>query len=142
LELDVITYERFDGPSPALSTLLKEAAEDKFLGNIVYERMSDKIILFKEGPTLIGFAMPRLENGYYRVGPIFVTEARQGKGVARDFLKSFFVARSGRAYIEPDNIASRKSFEAAGFRYTGKVYVKGPDRYLQYEKFVSKSLSW
>lgn len=138
----MITYEKFDGPNLALNNMLKEAAEDRFLGDIVYERMTDKIILFKDGSSLIGFAMPRLENGFWRVGPIYVTKARQGKGVARDFLKSFFTTRSGRAYIEPDNVASRKSFEAAGFRYTGKVYVKGTERYLQYEKFVSKSLSW
>lgn len=138
----MITYEKYDGETAPLTALLKEAAQDRFLGDIVYERKTDKMILMKDGSTLVGFAMPRLENGFFRVGPIFVTKSRQGKGVARDFLKSFFVARSGRAYIEPDNIASRKSFEAAGFRYTGKVYVKGTERYLQYEKFVSKSLSW
>lgn len=138
----MITYEKYTGETAALTAMLKEAAQDRFLGDIVYERKTDKMILMKEGPRLVGFAMPRLEQGFYRVGPIFVDPALRGKGVATDFLKSFFAARSGRAYIEPDNVASRKSFEAAGFRYTGKVYVKGSERYFQYEKFVSKSLSW
>jgi len=142
LEHDVITYEKFTQHNNTLGAMLKDASEDEFLGDVVYQRMTPALIEFKSGSELVGFAIPRLEQGFFRVGPIYVDPKWRGKGVATDFLKSFFEHRSGRAYIEPNNTASKKSFEAAGCRYTGKVYVKGPERYLQSEKRVSKSLSW
>lgn len=138
----MITYQQYKQDTPALTKMLAEARNDQFLGDVVYARKSDKMILMMDGQKLIGFAMPRLESGFYRVGPIYVDPSYRGKGVAKDFLTWFFESRSGRAYIEPHNTASRKSFSAAGFVMTGKVHVKGNDRFLQFEKRVSKSLSW
>lgn len=122
--------------------MLADASRDPFLGDIVYARKTDQMILIMEGTKLVGFAMPRLESGFYRVGPIYVDPRQRGKGIATAFIKSFFQSRDGRAYIDPTNLASRKSFSAAGFIQTGKVYRKGTEQYLQYEKRVTRSLSW
>lgn len=122
--------------------MLADASRDQFLGDIVYARKTDQMILIMDGSTLIGFAMPRLESGFYRVGPIYVDPSQRGKGVATTFIKSFFASRSGRAYIDPANTPSRKSFSAAGFTQTGKIYRKGDEQYLQYEKRVIRSIAW
>jgi L-amino acid N-acyltransferase YncA len=142
LESEIITYEKYTKDTPALIKMLADASRDPFLGDIVYARKTDQMILIMDGAKLIGFAMPRLESGFYRVGPIYVDASQRGKGVATAFIKSFFESRSGRAYIDPTNIPSRKSFSAAGFIQTGKVYRKGDEQYLQYEKRVLKSIAW
>lgn len=122
--------------------MLADASKDYFLGDVVYLRKTDQMILIMEGRQLVGFAMPRLESGFYRVGPIYVDPAHRSKGVARDFIKSFYASRNGRAYIDPTNAPSRKAFEHAGFVNTGDVYKKGTDVYLKYEKRVNKTLAW
>lgn len=142
MESEIITYEKFTKQTPALTKMLADASRDHFLGDIVYQRQTPNMILIMDGPTLIGFAMPRLESGFYRVGPIYVDPTQRGKGVATTFIKSFYENRNGRAYIDPANTASRASFKAAGFTQTGKVYRKGEEEYLQYEKRVMKSIAW
>jgi L-amino acid N-acyltransferase YncA len=142
LESEIITYEKYTHDTPALKKMLADASHDQYLGDIVYQRKTDQMILIMDGTKLIGFAMPRLEHGFYRVGPIYVDSSQRGKGVATTFIKSFFESRNGRAYIDPTNIPSRKSFSAAGFVQTGKVYRKGDEQYLQYEKRVMKSITW
>ena len=142
MESEIITYEKYTHDTPALKKMLADASHDQFLGDIVYARKTDQMILIMDGSELIGFAMPRLESGFYRVGPIYVDPTQRGKGVATTFIKSFFASRNGRAYIDPANTPSRKSFKAAGFIQTGKVYRKGDEQYLQYEKRVLKSIAW
>lgn len=138
----MITYDRYTTDTPGLKAMLKAASEDPFLGKLVYDRFGENNIYFRDGRTLVGFAMPRLEQGFYRVGPIYVDPAHRGKGIALAFVKDFYASRNGRAYIEAHNTSSIKLFTAAGFRKTGFVYRKDGEAYDQYEKRVNKSLTW
>lgn len=124
--------------------IFAEAAKNPYLGDLVYDRRTDKTIYFSDGAKAIGFAIPRQESGYYRVGPIYVTPEYQGKGIAQTFVKEFFKSRQGRAYIEPENAASRKLFESVGFKATGRILKdKEGVQYLQYEwRPGTKVLSW
>lgn len=124
--------------------IFAEAAKNQYLGDIVYDRRTDKTIYFSDGAKVVGFAVPRQEGVYYRVGPIYVTPEYQGKGVAKSFVKEFFGTRKGRAYIEPDNASSRALFESVGFKSTGRILKDGEGvSYMQYESHPrSKTLSW
>lgn len=65
---------------------------------------------------IVGFATPRQDkDDVWRMGAIYVKPEYRGKGLARTAIQSFMYKRKGRAFIENENIASQKAYEAAGF---------------------------
>jgi len=129
---------------PKVQPLIEASIKNDFLGEIVRERLNNQIVVFVYDGQYAGYAVPRQEGLYWRVGPIYVDPKYQGKGIAKAFITSFFEHRKGRAYIDPANLSSSKAFLAAGFRKTGKV-LRGSrgDLLDQYEWTPSsKALQW
>lgn len=103
-----------------IAELMKMAAKDKFLGDIVYDQPSSRLRLIYHEGEIVGMCWPRRESdGRYRTGPIFVDPHYRGKGIGTTFLKEFFSTKKGRAYIEPDNHASITMYKKAGFKKVG-----------------------
>ena len=133
-----VTDKNHGVPSNEIEAILKKAARDPFLGNFIYgKKLTDMILFISEG-ILVGFAIPRKDSdGHYRTGPIYVEPSARGKGIAGEFVKSYFEKRKGRSWIEKKNVASQKTFESAGFRRTNKVHVD-PDGTVLYEYIKSE----
>lgn len=98
--------------------LLLRADSDPLLAGYVYPDDESKARLpIYYGANLVGFATPRQDNdGVWRMGAIFVLPENRGRGLARNAIASFMICRRGRAFIEHDNIASQRAYEAAGFK--------------------------
>lgn len=118
-----------------IAELMKMAAKDKFLGDIVYDQPSSRLRLIQHEGEIVGMCWPRRESdGRYRTGPIFVDPHYRGKGIGTRFLQEFFATKKGRAYIERDNHASIAMYKKAGFKKVGepKVGSKIPREFDQY----------
>lgn len=109
-----------------IDSILLKASKDPYLGDFIYKKKLDNIVLFVLDQKVVGFAIPRKDSdGHYRTGPIYVDSAARGKGVAKEFVKQYFENRKGRAWIEKTNTPSQKTFESAGFKRTHRVHVDG-----------------
>jgi superfamily II DNA or RNA helicase len=65
----------------------------------------------------VGFFTPRKSHdGSHRIGAIYVQPAHRGKGLASTAIRDYMKDKTGRAFIEHDNKASRKAFLAAGYK--------------------------
>lgn len=132
------------GKDPKIQHLIEDSIKNDFLGEIVRDRLNHQVVVFVYDGAYAGYAIPRQEGAYWRVGPIYVDPKYQGKGIAKTFIQGFFATRKGRAYIDPKNLASGKAFIDSGFKKTGKV-MRGSrgDLLEQYEWTPpSKTLGW
>lgn len=121
-----------------MNAILAKSTEEVFLGIHVNARLDENITFFFKQGTVIGYAIPRHIDGYWRVGPIYIDPAYRGLGVASTYILDFFKGKLGTAWIESDNVASQRTFLKAGFvkttgTITGKlgaiyeVWVKKPE---------------
>lgn len=130
-----IEFKRVNKITPEINKLLEEAANDKYLGEIVFSKKIGVIYLFEIDGELVGFAIPRRESdGYFRTGPIYVRPKYRNKGIASNFVSSFFKHRKGRAYIDVTNKASQKIFIKNGFIKTNKTILVDDEILQQYLK--------
>lgn len=49
---------------------------------------------------------------------IYLLPEFRGKGMAREAISAFMKGKRGRAFIEDENVASQRAYEAAGFILT------------------------
>ena len=100
--------------------LLLEANKDPMLRGYVHPndhvRAQERVPIESAG-EVVGFFTPREdERGVHRMGAIYVTPAHRGKGLATEAIRGHMAGKRGKAFIEYENKASRRAFEAAGFR--------------------------
>lgn len=107
--------------------LLILADEDPEISGFVYPEDLNRVRAgIYKGNTLVGFFTPREDPKGWRVGAIFVHPSERGGGIAADVLREFFKERvAAPVPISVDNISSRRSFERAGFKDTGKKIIEG-----------------
>lgn len=122
IDFDVI-YVRPGRRTREMDLMLQESTKEEFLGQFVNDRLNEDIVFFTSNGELAGYAIPRMTDGVWRVGPIYTSPKFRGKGVGRWFVREFFKGRKGLAWIEPNNIPSQKTFSSAGFYKTGEEHV-------------------
>lgn len=112
-----IRYKKMSGMTEEILNLLNEADSIPELQGYVFPRLTKDIVIFYDDSKPIGFAIPRLELGYWRVGPIYVKPEYRGKKVAHDFLDEFYNDgdKPARALIEVNNHRSECLFVSLGF---------------------------
>lgn len=102
--------------------LIALAEKDKFLGPEALKHHMDNISMIRYQDKNVGFMVPfRESDGRYRSGTIYIEPKYRNLGLATTHLSQWFKNRRGRAWIEPDNKASQKTFKNAGFYRTGKT---------------------
>lgn len=115
-------------PDSIPKDLLTLADKNPEISGFVYPENENKVRAgIYKGKKLVGFFTPREERGDlgWRVGAIFIHPDERGSGIAAKVLKKFFKDRvAAPVPISVDNISSRKSFERAGFKDTGKEIVE------------------
>lgn len=78
-----------------------------------------RVPILDDNGNVVGFLTPRLHNGYWRAGAIFIAPEQRGKGFATRAIKEFFGGnpnkRPARVWIADYNLASQKAFLKAGF---------------------------
>lgn len=120
--------------SKEIRDIIDLAAKDKYLGDIVYKQPESRLRLLHYDDKIAGVCWPRRDSdGHYRTGPIFVKPEFRNKGVASDFVMSYFDGKKGRAWIEPSNYSSQAIYKKAGFKKSGKSYVSKADGETLYE---------
>ena len=109
-----------------VSELLDDAAKDPFLGDFIYKKNLNDIVLFTYDGELAGFAIPRKDSdGHYRTGPIFVRHGYRKKGIAKKFAAQYFLDKRGRAWIEETNVSSQRLYLSIGFKKTTRRTTDG-----------------
>ena len=99
--------------------------------------------LFSVGDTPVGVCLLGMENGVLTVSELLIDPVKRGNGYGSaalkelleksgDILDKRFV--SAKAVIYPDNIASQKAFEKAGFRFES-AHPDGDAWYYRYDRF-------
>jgi RimJ/RimL family protein N-acetyltransferase len=113
---DAFPFGQFD--MLKMRELLLTAEADPLLAGYVYPDDETKARLpIYNGEKLIGFATPRQDKDeVWRMGAIYILPEHRGHGLGRNAIASFMKGRRGRAFIEDDNIASQRAYEAAGFK--------------------------
>lgn len=121
--------------TPKIEQLLQQASKDPFLGEFVLKKKMEDLVPLEYNGTVVGFAIPRKDpDGKWRTGPIYVDPKSRKHGVASKFIQSFFASKSGRSWIDPNNHASKKAFESAGFKKSGKTTKDGDEVLEEYLK--------
>lgn len=121
--------------TPKIKQLLEQASKDPFLGEFVLKKKMEDLVPLEHDGEIVGFAIPRKEaDGKFRTGPIYVDPKSRKHGVASSFIKTFFSDKPGRSWIDPKNIASKKAFESAGFKKSGKTTKDGDEILEEYLK--------
>lgn len=105
--------------------MLLDTENDPMLGGVVLSRKGRQVSISDEG-KLIGFLTPRKErDGSWRTGAIYIDKKYRSMGYGSSAIYAFFSDKEkGYALIEPDNYASQKAFEKAGFKQTGSFLDK------------------
>ena len=113
--------KQIDYDHPSLNHLRTLASADKFLGEIIHDRKDQHLVIHHDGMP-VAFAIPRQDkDNRWRSGPIFTHPDYRGRGFGKELLSHIFDNKSGRSFIEKDNIASKKSFESIGFKPSGRI---------------------
>ena len=108
--LSEFSFKTLTYDDPSIQHLRQLAANDKYLGDIVNDRITAHIVLYKNNLP-IAFAVPRQDtDGRYRSGPIFVHPNHRNEQAGKRLLNYIFNHKSGRAFIEKDNTASKALF--------------------------------
>lgn len=129
------SFKRLPIDTPGLKKLIHEAENDRELKGIELELKDGKYVgIYHEG-ELVGFATPRREGQvWWRTGAIYITPSKRRRGLASAWVKAFFENKKGVAYIRDGNIASEKTYLAAGFHRTDKSLTEDDGVYHQYKK--------
>jgi 2'-5' RNA ligase/GNAT superfamily N-acetyltransferase len=107
----------------ALKSLLFAANKDPELKGYVWPKkrgIEGRQAIVRD-ENVVGFASPRPSHtgeDVIRVGAIYVDPVHRGQGLASEAIRQIVKGKSGRAFIATDNEASRRAFEAAGFKPT------------------------
>lgn len=102
--------------------LIALAMKDPFLGPAALENHMENISMIQYQGKNVGFMVPfREDDGRYRAGTIFIEPEYRNKGLATTHISEWFRNRRGRAWIEPTNKGSQKTFKNAGFYKTGRT---------------------
>jgi GNAT superfamily N-acetyltransferase len=126
----------------ALLRLVEEAKVDPDLEGVVRDSDAAKRVPIRAmDGEIVGFMTPAKSGEHWRAGATYVSPPHRNQGVASSAIQEFFKDKKGLVYIEPENKASRRSFEKAGFSETGqKVFREGV--FAIYEnKYLEKSAS-
>jgi RimJ/RimL family protein N-acetyltransferase len=110
-----------------MQALLREANTDPAVKGFVYpdEPKRKRLPIYCES-QLVGFATPRQDpDQVWRMGAIYVTPAWRGRGLVAAAIAEFMRGKSGRAFIDTENVASQRAYSRAGFRLTKSVPDKG-----------------
>lgn len=135
IKYDMTQSNEWSSLSPELLALLRKSTHDPYLGDIALHKDPKDIIEILHGRVLVGFAIPRQDSDKrWRTGPIFIDPKYRGKGIGGKWIKDFFNRRKGRAYINPENVASIAVFTKAGFKETSKFLMDGNEKLVQYLK--------
>jgi len=99
-----------------MSSLVEMARKDPYIGSHIGDK-THRLPIRNDDGEVVGFFTPRKsEDGTLRVGSTFVHPAHRGKGFAGKALKKLVGTKASRAFINTDNVASRKLFLSAGFK--------------------------
>ena len=107
------------------------AKEEDF---VVGENFWCKVVCRQEDPLAV-IAFCRYEDNT-DIMEILMKPEKRGQGIGTELLKAFlesFAVQKSAAVIFPDNIASQKAFENAGFRYHHS-HEDGTAMYFVYER--------
>ena len=100
-----------------------------------------KVVLIKNEPIAI-IAFAKSYDNVFTIQEFIVSPNNRGKGYSSEILKELLIRSSeiigqeisvAEAVIYPDNIASQKAFQKAGFIYTG-AHPDGDAWYYQYRR--------
>lgn len=115
--------------------LLEKASNDPFLGDFIYSKKLQDTQVFCVNGTPVGFIIPRVDSdGRARSGPVFIDPLYRKKGYAEKFLSQFFKDKKGRAFIEPNNLASQRTFSKVGFKQSEKILKSSDGTFYEYLK--------
>ena len=99
--------------------------------------------LFSVEDVPVGVCLLAMENGILTVSELLIDPAKRGNGYGSAALKELLEKSgdilgkrliSAKAVIYPDNIASQKAFEKAGFRFES-AHPDGDAWYYRYDRF-------
>lgn len=100
-----------------IAELIRMASKDRFLGDSVLEEPDSNLRLIHHEGEIAGVAwFRRQSDGRYQLDAIFVDPKYRGKGVASDFLITFYANKKGRAWVESNNHPSIAALKKAGFK--------------------------
>lgn len=118
--------------------LLDLAMKDEFLGPKALEHHLDNMTFIRYNEKNVGFMIPFKDaDGRYRAGSIYIEPKYRKLGLASTHMSQYFKNRRGRAWIEPTNKASQKTFKNAGFYKTDRTQ-KGKSGKL-FEEWVNNA---
>lgn len=135
IKYDMTQSNEWSSLSPEMTVLIRKSTHDPYLGGIALQKDPKDIVPILHRGSVVGFAIPRLErDGRWRTGPIFIDPVFRGLGYGGRWINEFFVNKKGRAWINPTNLPSIKSFIRAGFRQTTKSVKDGDGVLIEYLK--------
>lgn len=111
--------------------LLLEANKDKDIEGYVHpNKKVNRVAIHKDG-EVVGFFTPREENGYHRVGALYVQPKHRGQGLASNAIRDYMSDKKSKVLIEDDNIASIRAHLKAGYVKGNKSIVEGMHWYVK-----------
>lgn len=111
--------------------LLLEANKDKDIEGYVHPNKNiNRVAIHKDG-EVVGFFTPREENGYHRVGALYVQPQYRGQGLASNAIRDYMSDKKSKVLIEDANIASIKAHLKAGYAKGNKSMVDGMHWYIK-----------
>ena len=111
--------------------LLLDANKDKDIEGYVYPNKKVNRVAIHKDNEVVGFFTPREENGYHRVGALYVRPEYRGQGLASKAIGDYMADKKSKVLIEDTNIASIKAHLKAGYVKGNKSMVEGMHWYIK-----------
>lgn len=108
--------EKLGASNKSLDAMISEAGKADPLMSLS-EKWKKIVKPIHHENSLVGFHAPYVGNdGYQRVGPLYIDPSYRGKGIAFNYIKEFLDGKKAKARIHEGNLASQKVFERTGFK--------------------------